>query len=631
MKNLKNIYAVIVLSMAFFHAQICSAQYSIWSETLKENADFEPFTSASDRDGNIYVAYKTSLPFSLETCEFSSDGYQHNVIKKFSPTGELLTAFDVVIDYAVNSYSPVSAFAVDRTGDAIYVLMSIVIDEDSWNPDICLAKFRKNAFGSYTLQWSRLLYSYNADETEYVYTDLAHDLVLVQGFGSGHQIYISGYMANHGGNGKKYVVYRYDADGNVIDFYNTTDQTVDGQNITIADYGIVDFVHLKSVGGRLYAVTEMNHTLTVGGLEIRQHDLIIIKFGEYIYPDNLGSYEEHIFLDENALVDDIQQVDIGRNDDVYLLGTGKITGTVNPLTMVNCIKLADGLSWSTYSLPSVPGTMKVQAMKLDDRGDNYLYIAGYNLDEEMTVLALRRNDGALYSSQTLNGVFDILFSEDVTVKPYKVFQFLVTDNHVYLLTLNETLSEVLAPDPEYYLFVNKLSKNLSEYTFVDIIPYIELPIDDEEYVLNHHLNYLLSVRNASPKMRYHAGTDALSIIYNYVNYIDCYDTWYDYVHTYDLKIRTHVDGLFDKEQDEAMLHTYEVELYPNPASEYIELSADTESEMQYKILNAAGMLVGEGTMQQAATIDVKSLAKGLYTIQFFTQDTMMRSEKFIVQ
>ncbi len=623
MKNLKNTYAVIIISMAFFHAQICSAQYSIWSETVYQNAhennsiDEIQFTSASDRDGNIYVACGARSILPLETCDLLLDGIF--AIKKFSPTGELLTAFDVLLDYPVDYYRNLNAIAVNKTGDVIYVLMTI--DVYLYDHEICLAKFRKTAWGYYTLEWSRLLNSSTDDG--YAGDDTAYDLVLVEGYAGGHQIYVSGYMPDHEGDGRKYVVYRFDHDGYWFDFYTTTDLTVDGETLTIDE---VQKVHLKSVGGRLYAVAVMNHTLTVGGDDILRYDPIIIKFGEYTHSDNLNLYEEHIFPEEDALVDHINQVDIGRNDDVYVLGTGSITGVDNPLTMVNRIKLADGLSWSTYSLPSVPGTIDVQAMKLDDWGDNYLYIAGkkYNVphvyeDDEMQVLALRRNDGALYSSKTLDGVFDILFSEDVTLHPLAAIQFLVTNNHVYLSTINR-LGDFYAG--EDYLFVNAFSKNLSEYSFRDIIPF---KYDGAFYDYDHYLSDEVS----NPKMQYHAGADVFSIIYKYVDE-PCTGPIY-FSSPLDIKIKTHVDGLFYKEQNEAMLHTAAVELYPNPASEYIELSADTESEIQYKILNAAGMLVGEGKMQQAATIDVKSLAKGLYTIQFFTQDTMMSSEKFIVQ
>lgn len=631
MKNLKNIYAVIIVVIAFFHAQICSAQYSMWSETLHENSvDLSAFTSATDREGNIYAAYITESTFSDDACSDYVEGDRTLVIKKFSPAGALLTVFDVLLDYSFDLlWWSTARIAVDKTGNDIYVLMTIDADGDieTYTTDICLAKYRKSAFGNYVLQWSRLLQSENADATDFYYNDIAFDLVLVQGYG-GHQIYISGYMSNFYGSGQKYVVYRYDAYGNVKDFYTTTDQTVDGQTITVEEFafGSNQFVHLKNAGGRLYAVTVMNHILTVGGEVIKKYDPIIIKFGEYIYPDNLSEhFDEYIFLDEEELVDYIDQVDVGRNNDVYLLGTGAVAGTDDPLTMVNCKRLADGFSWSTYSLASVPGTMEIQAMKLDDRGDNYLYIACYDKnaltywDNDVTVFALRRNDGALYSSKTLNGVFDILFSEDVTVAPSKAIQFLVTNNHVYLTTNNWTTSEF--SEDQAYIFVNKFSKNLSEYTFIDLIPYYDnySSWTQEEY---------FDSKEANPKMQYHAGADVLSIIYNYN--VTCEDEWGD-DSSKDLIIRTHVDGLFGKEQDEAMLHTNRVELYPNPASDYIELSADTEMEMQYKILNAAGMLVGEGKMQQAATIDVKSLAKGIYTIQFFTQDTMMSSEKFIVQ
>lgn len=56
-------------------------------------------------------------------------------------------------------------------------------------------------------------------------------------------------------------------------------------------------------------------------------------------------------------------------------------------------------------------------------------------------------------------------------------------------------------------------------------------------------------------------------------------------------------------------------LYPNPGSDAIQIKSDNVEELDVKIYALTGQLVQQGIYQSNKSIDVSSLAKGLYLVQ----------------
>jgi len=56
-------------------------------------------------------------------------------------------------------------------------------------------------------------------------------------------------------------------------------------------------------------------------------------------------------------------------------------------------------------------------------------------------------------------------------------------------------------------------------------------------------------------------------------------------------------------------------LYPNPSSDTIQIKSDSTEELDLKIYALTGQLIQQGIYQSSQSIDVSSLAKGLYLVQ----------------
>ncbi len=69
-----------------------------------------------------------------------------------------------------------------------------------------------------------------------------------------------------------------------------------------------------------------------------------------------------------------------------------------------------------------------------------------------------------------------------------------------------------------------------------------------------------------------------------------------------------------------------VKLYPNPSSDYINVSGLQESK-DYAICNLLGATVLEGEVSQNQNIDVKSLQKGLYIIKLENNEAIKFMKK----
>ena len=85
--------------------------------------------------------------------------------------------------------------------------------------------------------------------------------------------------------------------------------------------------------------------------------------------------------------------------------------------------------------------------------------------------------------------------------------------------------------------------------------------------------------------------------------------------------------------EESIADTYKksnVVIYPNPASELVNISADNLSEIS--VYNASGQLVySEKTENTKVVIDVNTWTTGLYYISVETKNGIRTSQKIIVK
>ncbi|WP_338764206.1 T9SS type A sorting domain-containing protein [Bernardetia sp. ABR2-2B] len=82
--------------------------------------------------------------------------------------------------------------------------------------------------------------------------------------------------------------------------------------------------------------------------------------------------------------------------------------------------------------------------------------------------------------------------------------------------------------------------------------------------------------------------------------------------------------------EENNLFSYSIELFPNPASDFIEIKSFEISLNKYSIVNILGATVKQGYLSEQNTIDISRFNKGLYFIRFMT-DKGVITKRFIVK
>jgi hypothetical protein len=75
-----------------------------------------------------------------------------------------------------------------------------------------------------------------------------------------------------------------------------------------------------------------------------------------------------------------------------------------------------------------------------------------------------------------------------------------------------------------------------------------------------------------------------------------------------------------------------IQLYPNPANEIIFYSINQEVDLSaIRIIDVTGKLVYHSTQIQSNQVDISNFAKGLYFMQFISEESALPvTKKFIV-
>lgn len=72
-------------------------------------------------------------------------------------------------------------------------------------------------------------------------------------------------------------------------------------------------------------------------------------------------------------------------------------------------------------------------------------------------------------------------------------------------------------------------------------------------------------------------------------------------------------------------------IYPNPASNFINISDDRNELLSFRIYNILGDVMKEGVFESNTTVDLQNLPKGVYMIVFSDDGGIVQSEKLILQ
>ncbi|WP_338813853.1 T9SS type A sorting domain-containing protein [Bernardetia sp. Wsw4-3y2] len=82
--------------------------------------------------------------------------------------------------------------------------------------------------------------------------------------------------------------------------------------------------------------------------------------------------------------------------------------------------------------------------------------------------------------------------------------------------------------------------------------------------------------------------------------------------------------------EENNIFSYSIELFPNPASDFIEIKSSEISLNEYSIVNILGATIKQGHLLEQNTIDISKFNKGLYFIRFMTNKGII-TKRFIVK
>lgn len=82
--------------------------------------------------------------------------------------------------------------------------------------------------------------------------------------------------------------------------------------------------------------------------------------------------------------------------------------------------------------------------------------------------------------------------------------------------------------------------------------------------------------------------------------------------------------------NETDLKPFEIKVYPNPTSQYIQISSNLSDIVNYELFNMAGQLLKKGKTTNSTKIDISNLTKGIYLIKA-TENDKKTIEKFIVK
>lgn len=66
-------------------------------------------------------------------------------------------------------------------------------------------------------------------------------------------------------------------------------------------------------------------------------------------------------------------------------------------------------------------------------------------------------------------------------------------------------------------------------------------------------------------------------------------------------------------------------VYPNPASDYLQLETDYEQPIQFHLVDLSGKLINAGVWSQRHAVDVRDLSAGPYALYFIAKERMVKS------
>lgn len=552
---------------------------------------------ATDRWGNIFTAHFVSGEGCLPCVSID--------IEKFSSSGELINA----VSYPVESQDRSGRLHLeaDYNGN-VYLYTTLTPPFPGSDEDIALVKYN----ASLAYQWEA--------HYPFAYDGLAGsgDLFIDNKTTPDIEIYITGIVLS-GGIYQSFIA-RYNTDGVLVNMQLFPDSDV----------------HLvQHRDGDIYGVgTDYSGSVYI----------IHVPEANAGYTTNLTDASTSIWLDYAYYPTDIRSVDIDRGGNIYILGTSWY-GPLNN-SIICSISPETGFRWSSKPFTDDPVASgwptELWQMKVDPYNKYALYIAGLK-DNSIKMCGVIRSSGTLYLSNIIDTA---MIHPDYSIEtidhgtyaidePYAVGELkgrplglVVTPNSVYLESFGWRGYDYFVNTPEY--IITKLSKNLHSCTFIDEIPITPSPANAYYDIAGFNIySSFAHPYYYNSQLHLNLFTRQLSFAYTDRSYaIDDMGYTQFYANAY---LRNYTSGYRETESPAEISTESTLSVYPNPAHQYVVLQSTDEEIYKYDIIDATGKLVQKGEFNGKETINLQSLATGIYAVRVYEGDTMIKTTNLIIQ
>ncbi|GAA3784150.1 hypothetical protein GCM10022271_15620 [Corallibacter vietnamensis] len=237
----------------------------------------------------------------------------------------------------------------------------------------------------------------------------------------------------------------------------------------------------------------------------------------------------------------------------------------------------DGTNKNSLITYTPSGTKLLNTIQLD-LINNHVYALDVNGDS-LTRYDLNGNN----STTIYNYVGGTQYPSDFTID--------IANNKIYHISRDNTAAEIFTTD---------LSGNtktvLTTYTAGASLLYIDIELDVE----NNYM-YLLS-DNGDLLDRYNLNGSNKTTVHNYTGNFPKDIEIFKFESTLSL--------------NDTNLNQNKIAIFPNPASNVIQVSGINEGKKAYAIYNALGAKLKNGTIQENNTINIQNLSNGIYFLMF---------------
>ncbi|MFN0276907.1 MAG: T9SS type A sorting domain-containing protein [Chitinophagales bacterium] len=623
MKNIITISALLMIGLSI--SKQTNAQATYWEHTFGTNVPVDPQpVTTTDASGNVISA------FIMGSNIFPSNSYIQ--IEKFSATGEFLS----IATIENVSYSGRIRLKTDRFNN-IYVLTTLNLPHEGVISAAYLIKYHPDL----TISWDRFSYS------DGLTGDFAIDLLVDERKGS-PIIYFAAYLGNPDGEYHPALfVQRLNSAGTPID------QAYSENALEFSSFGFASGKFVKAINRDLVLV------FLAGAIPDETIHIMRFNEGTAAYTTNLSDGEEFL-LTGGDYPTIMSQLEVDQNGVLYILGAELESDFDLPSSeegyTLYAISPEDGTLWTSDAYTETSETSnwpeRIWTMKLDTRHRLSLYVAGMIGDfeeEQLKITAVDRTSGSAFSSNIADTTIWMDFlpyyyfhsSDDIIVTDYLGFtssyflegrplEIIVAEDNLYMNTFG-WYDFLFLDDAHAENIIYSLSKDLASCDVVNAISIQPGPFDP---IISYDFDFddFHPYFNNSD-LHYSSTTDQLSCIYTnkYLYYeLDEFGDTEAKVGN-DIILRNYTSGYRVGEENEMPASLSEVSIYPNPATDLIQVHVNDEIQYTLKIQDFTGKQILSQPFVKEDQIPVSQLPRGVYLASIYSGDEIIFTQKIALQ